>query len=84
MRPNTPVFDEFKQKRQDISEDLREHDEKKRAVILLQRLLRGRAMQNMMFEGKEKRLDLISELRATEDWKKASSNNEERNLIESY
>jgi len=26
----------------------------------------------MMFEGKEKRLDLISELRATEEWKAAS------------
>jgi hypothetical protein len=50
----------------------------------LQRLLRGRAMQNMMFEGKEKRLDLISELRATEDWKRASNTDEERNLIENY
>jgi hypothetical protein len=29
-------------------------------------------MQNMMFEGKEKRLDLIAELRATEEWKAAS------------
>jgi hypothetical protein len=27
----------------------------------------------MMFEGKEKRLDLISELRATEEWKAASA-----------
>jgi len=26
----------------------------------------------MMFEGKEKRLDLIAELRATEEWKAAS------------
>lgn len=41
-------------------------------------------MQNMMFEGKEKRLDLISELRATEDWKRASNTDEERNLIENY
>jgi len=31
--------------------------------------VRGRAIQNMMFEGKEKRLDLITELRATEEWK---------------
>lgn len=37
-----------------------------------------------MFEGKEKRLDLISELRATEEWKAASGLQEERNLIESY
>lgn len=41
----------------------------------------------MMFEGKEKRLDLIAELRATEEWKAASQNtgeDEERLLIESY
>jgi hypothetical protein len=38
----------------------------------------------MMFEGKEKRLDLISELRATEEWKAASGLQEERNLIERY
>jgi len=44
-------------------------DSKQRSVILLQRLMRGRAHQNMMFEGKEKRLDLITELRATEEWR---------------
>ncbi len=38
----------------------------------------------MMFEGKEKRLDLISELRATEEWKKASGIEEEKTLIENY
>ena len=38
----------------------------------------------MMFEGKEKRLDLISELRATEEWKAASGTDEERTLIENY
>lgn len=38
----------------------------------------------MMFEGKEKRLDLISELRATEEWKAQSDNMEERNLIDNY
>jgi len=49
--------------------DYREHvnsfkgDEKKeKAIILLQRLLRGRANQNLMYEGKEKRLALIEEL----------------------
>jgi len=51
---------------------------------LLQRLLRGRAKQNMMFEGKEKRLDLIAELRATEEWKAASDLEEEKVLIENY
>ena len=46
--------------------------------------MRGRAMQNMMFEGKEKRLDLITELRATEEWKNSSDAPEERMLIENY
>ena len=55
-----------------------------RAIILLQRLLRGRAEQNMMFEGKEKRLDLIAELRATEEWKRHSGTEEEHMLIDNY
>lgn len=59
-------------------------DEKTRAIILLQRLIRGRAEQNMMFEGKEKRLDLITELRATEEWRRQSELPEERMLIENY
>ena len=83
MRPNTPVFNDFRGKRQQDKE-LVENDKKCRAIILLQRLLRGRAMQNMMFEGKEKRLDLISELRATEEYKAASATQEERSLIENY
>ena len=37
-----------------------------------------------MFEGKEKRLDLIAELRATEEWKAASEFQEEKALIENY
>ena len=84
MRPNTPVFNDFRQKRENNNDVLKSHDEKRRAIILLQRLLRGRAKQNMMFEGKEKRLDLISELRATEEWKAASNLEEERTLIEAY
>lgn len=44
-----------------------EHDEAmEHAVILLQRLLRGRAVQNTMYEGKERRLELIKELRTDE------------------
>ncbi|NXW80650.1 CFA91 protein, partial [Hirundo rustica] len=42
-----------------------EQEEIDLAVICLQKLLRGRALQNMTFEGKEKRLDLIQELRTT-------------------
>jgi len=33
------------------------------ALLLLQRLLRGRAVQNTMYEGKERRIALITELR---------------------
>jgi len=42
-------------------------EEMESGCILLQRLLRGRAIQNMMFEGKERRLELIQELRSDED-----------------
>ncbi|EPQ13373.1 AMY-1-associating protein expressed in testis 1 [Myotis brandtii] len=42
-----------------------EEEDKEKAVIFLQKLLRGRVVQNVMFEGKEKRLELIQELRAT-------------------
>lgn len=95
LRPETPHFTEFA--RDDMPTEATKgetaeqrvarqnlKDEKRRAIILLQRLIRGRAFQNMMFEGKEKRLDLISELRATEDMKNASGNDEERMLLENY
>jgi hypothetical protein len=37
-----------------------------------------------MFEGKEKRLDLITELRLTEEWREQSDLPEERDLIQNY
>jgi len=37
-----------------------------------------------MFEGKEKRLDLIQELRATEEWRQSSETQEEHMLIDNY
>lgn len=40
-------------------------EEEELAIIFLQKVIRGRAIQNMMFEGKEKRLELIQELRST-------------------
>jgi len=84
VRPTTPVYLGSR-----VSNDaaFEAEDRKQRSVILIQRLMRGRALQNMMFEGKEKRLDLISELRATEEWKAASQDgneDEERALIENY
>ncbi|KAJ8796703.1 hypothetical protein J1605_017806 [Eschrichtius robustus] len=42
-----------------------EEEDIEMAVIYLQKLLRGRVVQNMMFEGKEKRLELIQELRTS-------------------
>jgi hypothetical protein len=71
VRPKTPPYKEISN-RFEQSDDFEHADKKYRAIIMLQRLLRGRAHQNMMFEGKEKRLDLIAELRATEEWKAAS------------
>jgi pregnane X receptor len=41
-------------------------EELDRSAILLQRLLRGRAQQNAMFAAKEKRAELIKELRLSE------------------
>lgn len=38
------------------------YSQKELAVLLLQRLIRGRSMQNIMYEGKEKRMALIDEL----------------------
>lgn len=55
-----------------------------KAALLIERLVRGRAEQNMMFEGKEKRLDLIAELRITEEWRQASDQQEERSIIQNY
>ncbi|KAM5281118.1 cilia- and flagella-associated protein 91 [Ctenodactylus gundi] len=42
-----------------------EEEDIEMAVIYLQKLLRGRAVQNIMFEGKEKRRELIQELRTS-------------------
>lgn len=67
VRPETPPIREFV-RNTNVSE-LEGQDSRQKAIILLQRLLRGRGKQNMMFEGKEKRLDLIAELRATEEWR---------------
>lgn len=42
-------------------------EEQINSVLLLQRLVRGRAIQNSMYEGKQKALQLIRELRIAED-----------------
>ena len=56
QRPDTPTL-------------VLQHDEEEdseEAVLLLQRLLRGRAMQNKFFEGKERCRGLINELQAAQ------------------
>ena len=45
----------------------------KRPAVRERRAPAPRARQNVMFEGKEKRLDLINELRAAELWNAAST-----------
>lgn len=55
-----------------------EDEEMEAAVLLLQRVIRGRAYQNMMFEGKDKRLDLINELRAAERFAETATTVEEK------
>lgn len=47
------------------------------AVTLLQRLIRGRATQNSMFEGRYRRSELIAELRASSDYEKTIRENPE-------
>ena len=55
VRPPTPTFDD--------EDDSDAEEELQSAVLLLQKLIRGRAVQNVMFEGKERRKELIDELR---------------------
>jgi hypothetical protein len=40
---------------------------REQAISLMQRLLRGRAVQNAMYQGKERRIELIRELRGGEE-----------------
>ena len=47
------------------------------AITLLQRLIRGRATQNAMFEGRYRRTELIAELRAANDYEKTVRENPE-------
>ena len=63
---------------------LREIQDQRMAILMLQRLLRGRAGQNAMFEGKEKRLSLIEELRRTEECKEDIERESEKYIIQAY
>jgi hypothetical protein len=48
-------------------EKAQNYQNKEKAIIFFQRLLRGRAIQNNMFDGKQKRLALIQELLIVND-----------------
>eukprot|EP00428_Durinskia_dybowskii_P026533 CAMPEP_0170235378 /NCGR_PEP_ID=MMETSP0116_2-20130129/17435_1 /TAXON_ID=400756 /ORGANISM="Durinskia baltica, Strain CSIRO CS-38" /LENGTH=701 /DNA_ID=CAMNT_0010486173 /DNA_START=25 /DNA_END=2130 /DNA_ORIENTATION=+ len=72
-RPDSPRLKE---------EVLPDEEEQEAAVLLVQRLIRGRAFQNTMFEGKEKRLDLINELRAAERYAETATTVEEKRYVD--
>ncbi|KAJ3188296.1 Cilia- and flagella-associated protein 91 [Gaertneriomyces sp. JEL0708] len=63
VRPKTPVVV------QSISE---EEEAREIASILLQKLIRGRVVQNAMYQGKERRIHLINELRMRQAIHRAS------------
>ncbi|CAF0858310.1 unnamed protein product, partial [Didymodactylos carnosus] len=42
-----------------------QNEEREVGLIYLQKILRGRAIQNMMYRGKEERIELIKEMRST-------------------
>ena len=44
---------------------MQEEENVELAVIFLQQMVRGRSVQNWMFESKEERIELIQELRST-------------------
>ena len=74
-RPDTPAVPR---------PDSQYSEQKTTAIMLLQRLIRGRAIQQVMQEGKEKRLDLIAELRGTGEMIETSENEQERQLLLSH
>ncbi len=75
-RPRTPDYTQSKKK--DI-ENLSVYS----AVVLLQKLIRGRAVQNSMFEGRYRRHELINELRAVDEYDRLlQTNDDERQHVE--
>ncbi len=64
MPKGRPASPDFTQNPHDIAD---EQVPLQAACVLLQRLLRGRAVQNTMFEGRYRRRELITELRAASE-----------------
>jgi hypothetical protein len=81
-RPPTPTLEKEYQTTNSISINnptYREEEdiEKLHAIIFLQKLLRGRAIQNMMYEGRMRRKELIEELKAASTYKEITLTEDE-------
>lgn len=77
VRPPTP---DYSLSAKSHSDSIDEDENVAEAARLLQKLVRGRAVQNMMFDGRERRAELIAELRSSDE----AALNEERGLYEGY
>ena len=62
----------------------RSEEKFEQAILLIQRLLRGRSRQNEMYEGKEKRLALIEELLIVANVKPLTEEEKEERLLEAH
>ena len=67
-----------------MKNDFARWNKREEAIILIQRLLLGRAAQNLMFEGKEKRLALIEELLIVSNIKEIDKAKEQELLMEQH
>lgn len=63
VRPPTPR----------VATPVEEDDDFEQAALLIQKLVRGRVVQNKMYYGKERRLTLINELRTRHSMQKGSA-----------
>jgi hypothetical protein len=67
-----------------LKEDYQKWYKKEEAIILFQRLIEGRAVQNLMFEGKEKRLALIAELLIVSNIDELDKEKEQELLVQQH
>eukprot|EP00331_Platyophrya_macrostoma_P030688 CAMPEP_0176453828 /NCGR_PEP_ID=MMETSP0127-20121128/29490_1 /TAXON_ID=938130 /ORGANISM="Platyophrya macrostoma, Strain WH" /LENGTH=552 /DNA_ID=CAMNT_0017842801 /DNA_START=223 /DNA_END=1881 /DNA_ORIENTATION=+ len=89
VRPDTPHYHESDITKNEASrlqnlERYRTEEKVELAILLIQRLLRGRSKQNEMYEGKEKRLALIEELLIVANVKPLSEEEKEERLLEAH
>ena len=90
-RPPTPVFDRKingvnsskndEAQNLEMQKALERKNEIYKAAVLFQKIIKGRAIQNIMFDGKEKRLALIGELLKIADTDNIDQD-EEKEIIE--